>query len=101
MRRDHVEILGTAGDTHLRQIEKQAACNAQTVTDTERFVEVRIVDQPLPANRSTRFLEIHTHHDQKITVKLRNRLPQQSRIFPGSNRIVDGAGSDNDDQAVV
>src|SRR5579862_5465304 len=75
--RDHVEEFSAGGHAHLSQIEKEAACNTQSITDTERFIEVRVVDQTFPAKRSPRFLKIHTHDNQKITGKVGDSLLQK------------------------
>src|ERR1700750_1199081 len=45
--RNHIQELCAGRYSHLCQIEKKATCNAQSITDAERLIEVRIVDQPL------------------------------------------------------
>src|SRR5580658_3886094 len=101
LRRNHVEELGAGRHSHLCQIEEEATCNAQSVTDAERFIEVWIVNQPFPTQSSPRFLEVNAHHDQEVAGKLCDRVFEQSRILSGGNRIVDGAGANNDDEAIV
>ena len=98
---DHVEEFSAGGYAHLGQIEEQAACDAQSVADAEGFVEVRIVDQALPAEGGARLLEIDTHDDHEIAGKLGDRFFQKFRIFPGRNRVVDRARAYHDDQAIV
>ncbi len=87
LRRDHVEILGAGRQIELVDLEKNAPREAQAVVDPVAVVEVRVVDQPLPAHRRARLLEIDAHHDDEIRGELaplppkgasRSRSPRRS-----------------------
>ena len=67
----------------------------------EAAVQVRIIDQAFPADGSARFFEIDSHDDLKVIGKMTTQFSKFLRIFFGSGRIMDGAGSDDDKKAVV
>jgi len=43
--------------------------DAQAVVDAEAAVEVRVVDQALPADGGARLLEVHAHHDLEVALQ--------------------------------
>ena len=63
LRRDRVEELAARWHAQLVDPHEQVARDAQALVDPEAAVEIRIVDEPLPAHRGPRLLEIHPHHD--------------------------------------
>jgi len=69
--------------------------------DLEAVVEIGIVDQPFPANSGTRLLEIDPHHDQQIAGQAVGFGLEPARILDCSIQIVDRAGPDHDEQAVI
>ena len=66
LRRDHVEEFGAGGDAHLGEIEQQIARHAQAVVDVVGLVEMRIVDEALPADGGARLFEVDAHDDEEI-----------------------------------
>jgi cobaltochelatase CobN len=98
LRRDRIERLGRAGQAHRVQIEEQAARNAQALLDVKAVVQIRIVYQPLPADRGARLLEIHAHdHEQRIG-ELGGKPSQPPAVVMRRRRIVDRARPDDDEQ---
>ena len=92
LRRDHVEVFGAGRQVELVDLEQDAAREAQAFVDAVAVVEMRIVDEPLPADGRARLLEIDAHHDDEIGGELalqrprgasRSRSPRRSR---GSSR---------------
>jgi hypothetical protein len=61
---DEVEELSARGDARFREVEQQLAGKPQSLVDLEAAVEVRVIDQSLPADRGARLLEVdpHDHH---------------------------------------
>ena len=101
LRRDRVEELGAGGHAHLGEVEQQVRARAQAVVDLEGAVEVRVVDQALPADGGARLLEVDAHHDgQRIGEFVRERL-ELPGVVACRNGIVDGAGPDDDKQARI
>lgn len=62
---------------------------------------MRIVDQPLPARRRARLLEVDAHHDQQVIRQLRRLRAQPPRIVECRIDVVDAAGPDHDEQPIV
>ena len=60
-----------------------------------------IVDQPLPADRRARLLEIDAHHDLEPVGKLFAQGGEALGIVDGGLGIVHRAGADDDQKAVV
>ncbi len=69
--------------------------------DVVAAVEPGIVDQALPAHRGARLLEVRPHHDQQVFLVLLGLADQPAGVFQAGLGIVDGAGADNDQQAVI
>jgi hypothetical protein len=66
LRRNQVEKLGRTGQADFIDIQQQLAGQAQTFIDIITLVQMRIVDQPLPAHRGARLFKIHPHDDDEI-----------------------------------
>src|SRR5690606_11734636 len=64
-------------------------------------VEVRIVDQALPAHRGAGLFEVHPHHDLELAGEALALLLQALRVLAGRRRVVDRARPHDDEQAVV
>jgi hypothetical protein len=101
LRGDHVEKLAAGRHAQLVDADQQAARQAQAAVDAEAAVQVRIVDQPLPADRGARLLEVHAHHDfQRVGVLL--ALGGESLgVLDGGAGVVDRARADHHGEAVV
>ncbi len=101
LRRDHVEEFGSGWQPHVVEIEQQLATQAQTVIDLAAVIEVRIVDEPLPAHGSTRFFEVDPHHDLQLAFQLVAQRLEALAIFDGGNRIMNGTGANDHQQTVI
>ena len=69
--------------------------------DAKAAVQVRVVDQALPAHRGARLLEVHAHHDHQRVVEQRALLVQTLRVFERRLRLVHRARPDHHQQSVV
>src|SRR6185295_2468947 len=58
-----VKELTPCGDAEVGDVPQQPTCDPQATIDVEAAVETGIIDQPLPADRCARLLEIDTHDD--------------------------------------
>ena len=58
-----------AGKSHVVDLQQQLRARFRPLL-MRKLVEVRVVDQSLPADRGARLLEIHPHHDQQIVFQL-------------------------------
>ena len=90
-----------AGKPERVDLAEQAAAEPQALVDVEAAVEVGVVDEPLPADRRARLLEIHAHDDLELArVRIAQR-PQPLRVLERRLRIVDRARPDHDDEPIV
>ncbi len=78
-----------------------AAGQPQALVDVEAAVEVRIVDQALPADGGARLLEIDPHHDLEAVGELFAQVGEALGVVDGRHGIMDRAGADDDQQAVI
>ena len=75
--------------------------DAQALVDAVALVEVRVVDEPLPADRRARLLEIDAHDDLERAGEAIALGLQLSRVLDRGERIVDRARAHDDEQPVV
>ncbi len=101
LRHDRVERLGGSRHAEIGQPAEQLARGADALLDVEGVVEIRVVDQALPAHRGARLLEVDPHDQQHRVLDARGQLAQSQRVLAGRRRIVDRARSDHDEQARV
>lgn len=99
--RDHVQELAGGRHAQAVDVDQQLPRNAQALVDAVALVQVGIVDQPLPAHGGARLFEVHAHHDLQRVLVLLAYGRQAARVLDGGRRIVDGAGADDDQQAVI
>src|SRR5690606_30773445 len=62
---------------------------------------IGVVDQPLPADGGTRLLEIYPHDQIEAVADFGGQLLEPAGIVLGGFHVVDGAGADDDEQALV
>ena len=101
LRRRHVEEFGAGRQTEIVHRGKHVAGETQALVDVEAAVEVRIVDQSLPAHRGARLLEIDAHHDLEPVGKPFAQGGEAFGVVHGGDGIVDRAGTDDDQKAIV
>jgi hypothetical protein len=100
LRRDGVEELAARRHAGLVDAQQQVARHAQALVDAEAAVQVRVVDQALPAHRGARLLEIHPHQDFQVVGVPLAFFMQFFRIFQRGDRIMDRAWPDDHQQPV-
>ena len=99
--RDHVEEFGAGRHAQLIHVPQQLARQAQAVVDREGAIQVRVVDQALPAYRGARLLEVHAHHHQQVVLEAVSLALEATGIFHRRFVVVDRARPDHHEQAVV
>jgi len=78
-----------------------AARDAEAVVDAERTVDLRVVDETLPADRGAGLLEVDAHHHEELGGMLLGFLLQEGGVLQGGLGVMDGARTDDHHQAVV
>src|SRR5690554_1502737 len=101
LRRDRIEEFGPRRHLQRDDITKELARAMEALVDLEAAVEVRIVDEPLPADRRTRLLEIGAHDDHQIVRIALGLTLEPLGIIERGDRIVNGARADDDEQTIV
>ncbi len=101
LRGDCVEHL--AGDGHAlgRQVAEELAADFQALVDLEALVDVRVVDQTLPADGRPRLFQVRPHDDQQVVFELVRERPQSPAVLQGGFGVVDRAGSAHHQEPVI
>ena len=71
------------------------------LVDGEAAVEMRIVDQPLPADGRARLLEIHAHDDPQVVHNPLGKRGQACGVLQRGAAVVDRARADDHEEAIV
>ena len=101
LRRDRVEELAADRQPGVQHLEQQLAGDPQAGVDVAAFVQVRVVDQSLPAGRRPRLLEVDAHHHQQLVAQRPRGRAQPRRVLHRRFRVVDAARPDHDHQPRV
>ena len=95
LRCDHVEEFATRRQAQPVDVQQQPARETQPIVDAEAAVEVRIVDEPLPADGGARFLKIDAHHDLEAAREPLALLGETPGVLHGRLGVVNGARADH------
>ena len=90
-----IKVFGAGGKAEIRDVAKQRAPDTKSMVDIAGAVEMRVVEQPLPANGGTRLLEVHTHNEQEIVREALHLSVQSFGVDKRRFRIMDGAGAND------
>ena len=101
LRRDHVEEFGSRGHAHFGEVNQEMAREAQAVVDFVGAVEMRIVDEALPADGGAGLFKVDAHDDAQVGGEFADGAFEQAGIFAGGIGVVNGAWAGEDEQAVV
>ncbi|MNV57951.1 hypothetical protein D3C71_1503070 [compost metagenome] len=101
MRAEQVQEFGGNGQAQAADVQQQFAGAAQALVDAEAAVKAGVVDVALPAHGGAGLFEVDAHDDQQVFLVLVHGGAQLAGVFHRLAVIVDGAGADHDQQAVV
>ena len=101
LRRDRVEELAADRQAEAQDLEQQLARGGDAGVDVARAVEVRVVDEALPAGRRARLLEVHAHRDVQVVGVRQRLLGQPASVVERGDGVVHAARADDDEQPVV
>ena len=97
----NVEKLGGGRQPEIVDVEQQLAREPQALVDVEALVQVGVVDQPLPADRRARLLEVGAHHDDQVIGIARGEARQPFAVVERRGGVVDRTGPGDDHQPRV
>ncbi|MNE38342.1 hypothetical protein D3C80_1322380 [compost metagenome] len=111
-RRPAEQVVEVAGHQRLQQfggdrqaeaerIQHQPARQGEAGGHVAAAVELRVVDQALPADGGARLLDIGAHHQQQLVVHLRRQFGEAAGVVEGGFGVVQGTGADYHQQALV
>lgn len=101
LRGDSVKHLASDRHALVGQIHEELAGGTQTLVDLEAVVDIGVVDQALPANSSTRLLQVGAHDNQQFVRVFLLQLEQTIAVLQGHIGIVDRAGSDDHHETLL
>ena len=101
MRADGVERLGGQRQLQLGQPAEQLAGPVQPQLHVEGAIQVRVVDEALPADRGAWLLKVDPHDNvESVLIGVMQRFESGCVLFGGVH-VVDGAGTTDHQQAVI
>ena len=101
LRHDGVEELGRGVQAHLVYLQQQPSRASQPSADVEGIVQIRVVNQPLPADRGSRLLEVNAHHEQDAVAQFVLQRLELLRVFERRVFVMHRAWADDDHEARV
>ena len=90
-----------AGQVELVDLDEDAPRQAQAFVDPVAVVQVRIVDEALPADGRARLFEIDAHHHDEVGGEFALLRRQACRVVDRGVVVVDRTGADDDEQPIV
>ena len=100
--REHrLQQLGGHRQTERGDVAHQRAGGVQAAGHVAAAVQAGVVGESLPAHGGARLLDVDPHHDQQAIGDRRGQPGQATRIVQGGLGVVDRAGADHHQQAVV
>ena len=91
LRRDGVEQLRADGHAHVCEVAQQLAGEAETLVDFEGAIDVGVVDEALPADGRAGLLEIDTHDNVQVLLRVLGVSTEEARVLEGGFGVVDRA----------
>src|SRR6266540_1241267 len=101
LRRDHVEKFVACRKPQLVDFQEEPARQVQPLVDLKAAVEVRIVDQPLPAHGGAGLFEIDAHDDDQVPLEFFFHFDKLARVLQARLGIVHGTRADDHEHPVV
>lgn len=101
LRGDGIEHFGSNWHSSAGEVNKELSRNPETLVNLERVVDIRIVDQTLPANSCPGLLKVGTHNNAEVVRELVRELLELGGVLVGCGGVVDGAGAYDDEESVA
>ncbi len=101
LRHDRVEELAAHRQAPGEDPEQDLTRAPQPAVHVPGAVQVRVIDQPLPARRRPRLLEVDPHDHKQVFLERRRPLTEPGGIVERRLDVVHAARPDDHEQAVV
>lgn len=99
--RDRIQQLGRGGNAQAENLGEEPPGFLQARLDVAAAIEMRIHDEPLPADGGARLLKINPHDQENPIPHLLAQGRQALGIFPPSLHVVDRAGTHHEKESLV
>ena len=96
MGHDRIKEFGGSRQAHLGDGEQKASSLFEPGLDVVSAIEVRVVDQPLPADCRARFLEIDPHQNAEPVLEFLAQTAEAPRVIDRPLDIMDRARPGDD-----
>lgn len=101
LRGDGVEHLRGNGHARGCEVNVELAGDAEALVDLVALIDIRVVDQTLPADCSPGLLEVGAHNDEDVVLELVGERLEALAVLNGSLGVVNRARSDHDQETVI
>src|ERR1700733_13050424 len=101
MGRDHVEELSARRSVMVTRVEERRWRFVRAAINLKQLVQVRVVDEALPAERGPRLFEVDTHDEAQLVRKLGDGGSEKFRILARCLCVVNRAGADDHQQTRI
>lgn len=88
LRTDRIQELAPGRQAHRRNLQQQTPRQPQALVDLETAVQLRVVDEPLPADGRAGFLKVDAHEDVEVVRGFVGVGFEKAGVFEGSFDIV-------------
>lgn len=99
--RNGIEHLSSDGHALAGEITEELPADTETLVDLVALVDIRVIDESLPANCCPGLLEVGAHDDAEVVAEFVGQLDQAGAVFYGCFGVVEGAGSAHDEETVI
>ena len=101
LRGNRIKELATDQEADIEDVEQELASDPQAGVDVAGAVEVRVVDEPLPADGRARLLEVDAHRDQQVVAEAGRDGGEAASVVERRVGVVDAARAGDHEQAIV
>ncbi len=101
LRGNGIQHLAGDGHSQRREVAEQLSRYPEPFVDFEGFVDFGVVDETFPADGGAGFLEVGAHDDAEVFGVRFGEGEQALGVFEGGAGVVNGAGTDHDEEAVI
>lgn len=101
LRGDGVEHLRGNGHALTGEVAVELAGDTETLVDLVRLIDIRVVDQTLPANSCARLFKVGAHDDAEVALELLGELDEARAVLDSGLGVVHGAGTADDEETII
>lgn len=93
LRSNRIQKFTASRETKFCDLNEKSASETQPLVNLETPVQIRIIDETLPANSCPGLLEVNTHYDEEVVLGDLSIISQKLSVFNGRFDVVNWAWS--------